>query len=272
MGSMMESTLTPEQHALLAAVLVAQTESLGVLEIPVVEDLLRRHRCRRVLDIGCGEGSFLLRLARHYEDAHFVGIDHRELAVKDAVRQLRSGSPPNVEFRTAFFDPSYEPATYDAILTRYTLQHCSEPRAFVSGVFDRLEPGGAFVAVESLDAYTDCHEHDPLWERFRASIAAIHDRIGSNPNVGKSLGRLLSQAGFRDIQVRILLCSPATVGWARFRAVVQASAELAASFFPDLFDRDLFDRLTPWLDDRAELERKDPYLASAIANGTRAAA
>ncbi len=32
MGSMMESTLTPEQHALLKAVLVAQTESLGALE------------------------------------------------------------------------------------------------------------------------------------------------------------------------------------------------------------------------------------------------
>ena len=95
--------------------------------------------------------------------------------------------------------------------------------------------------------------------------------MGSNPNIGKSLGRLLGEAGFRDIQVRVLLCSPATVGWERFRSVVQASAELAFNFFPDLFDRDLLDRLTPWLDDRAELERKDPYLCSAVANGTRAA-
>jgi len=181
MGSMMESKLTPEQHALLKTVLVAQTESLGVLEIPVVEEILRKHHCRRVLDIGCGEGSFLLRLARRRGDAHFVGVDHSELAIADAVRQLGEGSLPNVDFRTAFFDPSFERAKYDVVLTRYTLQHCSEPRAFVGGVFDRLEPGGAFVAVESLDAYTDCHEHDPLWERFRTSIAAIHERVGSNP-------------------------------------------------------------------------------------------
>jgi hypothetical protein len=124
-----------------------------------------------------------------------------------------------------------------------------------------------FVAVESLDAYTDCHEPDPVWERFRVSLAAIHKKIGSDEDTGKSLGLMFRTAGFRDIQVRVILCAPSTVGWARFRAVVQA--DLAFFLFPDLFDRPLTDDLKAWLDDRAGVEGKDPYLCSAIANGTR---
>ena len=118
MTSLLESRLTAHQHALIKTVLVAQTESLGLLEAPIVENLLARRACRRVLDIGCGEGSFLLKLARKAKGAHFLGIDHSSLAIDDALGTLRRGSWRNVEFRTAFFDPGFERAKYDAILTR----------------------------------------------------------------------------------------------------------------------------------------------------------
>ena len=269
MGSLMESKLTARQHALIKRVLVAQTESLGVVEAPIVEDLLKKHKCRTVLDIGCGEGSFLLQLAQRLKAAHFLGIDHSQLAVDDALRKPWGPLRRNVKFRTAFFDPQFDRTKYDAIMTRYTLQHCSETQAFIKAVFDRLNRKGIFLSLESLDAYTDCHEPDPVWERFRTSVAAIHKRVGSNDNIGKSLGLLLRAAGFRDIQVRVVLCSPSTVGVERFRAVVQASAELAVAFSPDLFDRELLEDLKEWLGDRICLEEKDPYLCSAIANGTR---
>jgi SAM-dependent methyltransferase len=269
MTSLLESRLTAHQHALLKTVLVAQTESLGLVETPIVEDLLARRACQRVLDIGCGEGSFVLKLARKAKAVRFLGIDHSTLAIDDALGNLRRGSWRNVEFRTAFFDPGFERSKHDAILTRYTLQHCSDPRAFVGAVFERLKKKGTFVAVESLDAYTDCYEEDPLWERFRTSVGAIHQRAGSDSNIGKALGGLLRAAGFREIQVRVVLCSPSTVGCERFQAVVEASAELAAGLFPDLFDAELLRDVKQWVGDRAQLERKDPYLCSAIANGTK---
>ena len=269
MSSLMESKLTARQHALIKTVLVAQTESLGRVEAPIVEDLLRKGRCRTVLDIGCGEGSFLLRLARGVKGARFLGIDHNERAVADALRRLRRQSRRNVKFGTAFFDSGFEGPRYDAVLTRYTLQHSSNPKDFLGAVFDRLKTKGLFIAVESLDAYTDSHEHDPVWERYRASLAAIHKKIGSDGNIGKSMGRLLRTTGFRDIQVRAVFCSPATIGWRRFQTVVRASAALAFGFFPELFDRGLLDELKEWLGDRARLEEKDPYLCTAVANGTR---
>jgi len=55
----------------------------------------------------------------------------------------------------------------------------------------------------------------------------------------------------------------------RFQAVVHAMADLALAFFPDLFDRQVHEEVVEWLKDRACLEQKDPYLCSAIGNGTK---
>ena len=184
MSSLMESELTAEQHALIKTVLVAQTESLGMVEMPIVEDLLKKHRRRTVLDIGCGEGSFLVQLARRFSGCHFLGIDHSQLAINDARRRFRRLPRRNVEVKTAFFDPGFDRKEYGAIMTRYTLQHSSEPQAFVKAVFKRLKKKGIFLSLESIDAYTDCQEQDPVWERFRTSVAAIHKKVGSNDNMG----------------------------------------------------------------------------------------
>lgn len=269
MGSLMESRLSAKQHELIKKVLIAQTNSLGTIELPIVEDLLRKHQCRSVLDIGCGEGSFVLELARRLRGVNFVGIDHNERAVNDALCGLRRRSLHNARFRTAFFDAGFERTKYDAILTRYTLQHASKPEDFMKTAYDRLKKKGLFLALESLDSYTDCQEFDPIWERFRSSVAAIHKRVGSNDNIGKSLGSLFRSAGLQDIRVCVVLCSPSTAGVKRFQAVVQRSAELAVGFFPDLFDQQLFEDLKSWLGDKGQLQQKDPYLCSAIASGTK---
>ncbi|MCX6561601.1 MAG: methyltransferase domain-containing protein [Candidatus Aminicenantes bacterium] len=269
MGSLMESKLTARQHALVGTVLKAQTASLGRVEIPVVADLLKKSGARSALDIGCGEGAFLLRLAREARGVRFLGLDHNEMAIRDARRSLRRLALPNVELKAAFFDPAFEAVRYDAVLTRYTLQHGSDPRAFVEAVFKRLKRKGVYIAVESLDDYSDCHRPVPVWERFLAALAAIHRKIGSHEDIGKSLGGMFRQAGFRDVRVRVMLCAPSTIGWAPFCAVVRAQADLAHFLFPDLFERRLVNKLAAWLDDRAGLEAQDPYLCSAIANGTR---
>jgi ubiquinone/menaquinone biosynthesis C-methylase UbiE len=269
MSSMMESKLTPKQHAAIKRVLVAQTESLGHLEAPIVVNLLKERSCRSVLDIGCGEGSFLLKIASAIKNAQFLGIDQNELAIGDALRIMGRKSVRNVSLEAAFFDETFKRTKFDAIMTRYTVQHSSKPEDFVRAACDRLNRKGIFIAVESLDAYMDCHIHDPVWEEFQSKLDAIHQRVGSNNNMGKSMGLLLSKAGFRDIRVQVVLCSPSTVGWKRFSGVVQASADLAFSFFPDIFHRQLRQDVTAWLGNRKNVEERDPYLCTALAYGNR---
>jgi SAM-dependent methyltransferase len=269
MPTLMESKTSVPQHALIKAVLAAQTNSLGALEAPLAADLLRAHKCRTVLDVGCGEGSFLLNLAARAEGERFLGIDHNELAIRDARRGLRRRALTNVKFETAFFDPVFSKERRDAVLTRYTLQHSSDPETFLKAVRARLKSRGLFVAMESLDGFTDGSDPDPVWRRYRLALAGIHKRIGSDANIGRTLGRRLRTAGFREVRVWVALCAPSTVGWPRFRRLIASSAELAHGLFPDRFDAKLFRDLAVWLSDRPALERKDPCVGSAIACGTK---
>lgn len=269
MKSMLESYLTLAQTDLLSATLAAQTRASGSVEAPVVARILNERRCRDVLDIGTGEGSFLLEIARRAGKTRFLGIDHNRFAIEKAGARLRRRSLENVRFQTAFFDRAFDPRRRDAIITRYTLQHCSEPGDFLRAAFARLRRKGTLVAVESLEAYTDCHVVDPVWEAYRAALLAVHARIGSDGNVGKALGSLLCRAGFRDVQVQLAICAPSTVGLERFRSLVLSTTALAHTLFPDLFDRTLARRLGRWLADETGIERRDPYLTTAIASGVR---
>lgn len=269
MKSMMETYLSLERTKLLGVTLAAQTRASGSVELPVVAGILGERACRDVLDAGTGEGSFLLEVARRTGEARFLGIDHNRFAIGKANARLRRRPLANVRFETGFFDAAFDRQKRDAIMTRYTLQHASRPAEFLDAAFARLRRRGTFVAIESVEAYTDGHAPDPAWAAYRAALLAVHGRIGSDANIGKALGVLLRRAGFRDVRVGIVLCAPSTVGIARFTSVVRATTALAHTLFPADFDRRLVRRMDRWLDNEAGLERRDPYIATAIASGTR---
>ena len=269
MKSLLESYLTLKQTDLLSATLEAQTRASGSAETPAVVRILNERECRDALDVGTGEGSFLLEIARRARGTRFLGIDHNAFAIEKAAARLRRRSLRNVRFETAFFDPEFDRKRRDAILTRYTLQHCSRPGDFVRAAFERLKRKGTFVAVESVEAYMDCHVPDPVWREYRATLMAVHRKIGSDGNVGRALGSLLRRSGFRNIQVGLVLSSPSTIGFERFKSVVLATTALAHTLFPGLFDRKLTRRMDRWLQDEAGIEWRDPYIASAIASGVR---
>lgn len=269
MKSLLETFLTLEQTALLSATLEAQTRASGAAELPTVVRLLHERRCREVLDAGTGEGSFLLEVARQTRGSRFLGIDHNAFAIEKAAARLRRRSIKNVRFKTAFFDEKFDRKRRDAVLSRYTLQHSSKPADFVGAAYQRLKRKGTFIAVESLEAYMDCHVSDPAWEAYRAALLAVHAKIGSDGNIGRALGSLLRDAGFRQVQVGIVLTAPSTVGIERFTSVVLATSALAHTLFPRLFDRKLVRRMDRWLQDETGIERRDPYIASAIASGVK---
>jgi ubiquinone/menaquinone biosynthesis C-methylase UbiE len=269
MKSMLETYLTLDQTKLLSATLQAQTRASGFAELPTVVGILNERECRDVLDVGTGEGSFLIEVARKAEAARFLGIDHNAFAIEQATAKLRRRALRNIRFETAFFDPTFDRTRHDAILTRYTLQHSSRPEDFVRAVFARLKRRGTFIAVESMESCTDCHVPDPVWGAYRAALLAVHAKIGSDGNVGRALGSLFRRSGFRNVQVGIVICSPSTVGLDRFTSVVLATTALAHTLFPDLFDRKLVRRMNRWLEDGTGIVRRDPYIATAIARGMK---
>ena len=100
-----------------------------------------------VLDIGCGTGSFCLRLAPTGADVH--GLDLSEEMVRIARDKARDAAVDNVTFHVGPFDETFTafgPKSLDGIFA-YSLLHLVPDRvAALDQIVRLLKPGGYFVA------------------------------------------------------------------------------------------------------------------------------
>lgn len=91
----------------------------------------------RLLDFGCGNGTFLRRMASVGWDATGLDIGADAVAAVEA-----SGIPA---FQGTLPHPALPPGAFDVITMRQSLEHVPEPRPVLKAAFDLLRPGGCLV-------------------------------------------------------------------------------------------------------------------------------
>lgn len=77
-----------------------------------------------IIEIGCGSGGFLKRLARHLPQARLIGFDPN---------QATDFKHDNISLYARLFEPAQDLAAYepDLILSRHVLEHLMNPLAFI---------------------------------------------------------------------------------------------------------------------------------------------
>ena len=99
-----------------------------------------------VLDIGCGTGSLVLRLAPEAAEVH--GLDLSEEMIRIARNKARDQGVENASFHVGAIEEGapFGPGSLDGVLA-YSLLHLVEDRATtLKGMFELLKPGGFFVS------------------------------------------------------------------------------------------------------------------------------
>ncbi len=100
-----------------------------------------------VLDIGCGTGSLVLRLAAHGAAIH--GLDLSSEMIRIAKGKAEVAGASNVSFRVGAFDSTFEcfePGSLDGVCA-YSLLHLVQDRAAaLARIHQLLRPGGFFVS------------------------------------------------------------------------------------------------------------------------------
>ncbi|HEX5269290.1 MAG TPA: class I SAM-dependent methyltransferase, partial [Gemmataceae bacterium] len=107
---------------------------------------LRWHGQGRLLDFGCGSGSFLLRM--HRQGWRVTGVDLSRAAVGHVRGELGLpallGSLPH---------PDLRPASFDVITMWHSLEHVHRPMAVLEEAYRLLVPGGQLlVAVPNIES------------------------------------------------------------------------------------------------------------------------
>jgi small RNA 2'-O-methyltransferase len=169
--------------------------SLHRERIERVQSVLEAHGVRTVLDLGCGDGPLLLRLAHSPGIDRVVGVDHSAAALDALRRHLDGpGSPPTAEVRLvrlAITELDERFARFDAAVLLESLEHVPPERLsqVETAVFVRCRPGLVVMTTPNRE----CNEmlgvpagrfRDPdhrfEWprDRFRAWAEGVAARNG----------------------------------------------------------------------------------------------
>jgi len=113
-----------------------------VSRVPALEKDLRAGI--DVLDVGCGRGAALRRLAREFPRSRFRGIDVSPAAIAAA----RAGAPPHVRFELCDAADLRERGSCDLATVLRSLSVMGRPEAVLASLFRALRPGGLLVVQD----------------------------------------------------------------------------------------------------------------------------
>jgi SAM-dependent methyltransferase len=122
--------------------------------------------CRRVLDLGTGDGRLLSLVLLACPDAKGVALDFSEPMIEKATARFKDN--PRVQIvKHDFSLPLPNLGTFDAVVSSLAIHHLEDPRKkqLYTEIYAALNPNGAFCNLEHVSSPTPT-----LHSRFIASI------------------------------------------------------------------------------------------------------
>lgn len=111
---------------------------------------------RKVLDLGTGDGVVLARALDHCPQASGVAVDFSELML-GAARARFAGDGRVEVVAHDLAEPLPDLGSFDLVVSAFAIHHLDHERkrTLYGEVFDRLEPGGAFLNLEHVASATE---------------------------------------------------------------------------------------------------------------------
>lgn len=179
---------------------------------------------QRLLDVGCGNGKFLVMAkAMGWE---VVGVDFDELAVNTA---RKTGL--TVLHGDIFSIKDYE--SFDYITCSHVIEHVHQPKPFLEHIYALLKPNGKlWLETPNIQSYG----HEIFKGDWRGLEPPRHLVLFSN----NALRELLSQTGFHDIHVPEVNIFQVPFIFAASDAIKTQGNAASASFFQGFSSRSLW--------------------------------
>jgi ubiquinone/menaquinone biosynthesis C-methylase UbiE len=166
----------------------------------------------RFLDVGCGRGRIILRLAEQYPRSRFVGVDLSLEATAAARAEAATKRLKNIQFIGADFsdfDETSQPEAFDFITTFDAIHDQAKPLNVLKGIHRALKADGVYL-MQDIKGSSFVHKNieHPIGT-FLYSISCMHCMTVSLAQGGEGLGAMwgeektreyLQRAGFQSVE------------------------------------------------------------------------
>ncbi|SMO84971.1 Methyltransferase domain-containing protein [Fodinibius sediminis] len=185
--------------------------------LPLVPDIFTKLADGiRVLDLGCGRGKALMKMAAEFPNSDFHGMDISEKAIQWAREEAAQRKLDNLSFEirdASLFDRTAEPGVYDFVTTFDAVHDQADPLAVLKGIRRTLKPGAVYLMQDIHSTSHVSSDLDHPLGPLLYTISCMHCMSVSLAQGGAGLGamwgrekarELLTKAGFDDISIHRL--------------------------------------------------------------------
>jgi 2-polyprenyl-3-methyl-5-hydroxy-6-metoxy-1,4-benzoquinol methylase len=170
----------------------------------------------RVLDVGCGRGRILNRLAALYPNSHFTGMDLSREAIEYARADAARQGLLNIELVAmdlSNFNDTAEPEAFDFITTFDAVHDQAKPLNVLKGIHRALKSDGLYL-MQDIKGSSQVHNNigHPLGTLLY-TVSCMHCMTVSLAQGGEGLGAMwgeektreyLQRAGFHSVETHQL--------------------------------------------------------------------
>jgi ubiquinone/menaquinone biosynthesis C-methylase UbiE len=155
----------------------------------------------RWLDLGCGRGMIITRLAELYPKSFFVGIDLSREAIAWARENAASRELYNIEFVVqdlSDFDETAERDAFDIVSTFDAVHDQAQPLRMLRGIHRTTKPGGLYL-MQDIKGSSFVHNNmdHPLGTVLYA-VSCMHCMTVSLAQGGEGLGAMWGEEKTRE--------------------------------------------------------------------------
>lgn len=164
-----------------------------------------------VLDVGCGRGRIINRLAELYPKSRFTGMDLSSEAVLSAWEEAAHKKLRNIEFIVtdlSHFDEKAEVDSFDLITTFDAVHDQAKPLNVLRGIYRALRSDGVYL-MQDIKGSSEIHKNlDHPLGPLLYTVSCMHCMTVSLAQNGEGLGAMwgeektreyLQKAGFRSV-------------------------------------------------------------------------
>ena len=159
----------------------------------------------KIVDIGCGNGYYMNKLAAKHPGKDFFGIDISKPLIKIAKDNFQNN---NKKFFNVPLESINSHIGFDFAISRLLLQHINDVNEYMNKISLLLKNNGKLTIFEALDHSTVCTPTIPIFTQTIEKIRALQSQTNKGMKNLRTLIDCCSQHGFSVEKISKHVYSP----------------------------------------------------------------